>query len=502
MKSVNFFIRSLILAGIVLNNGLAQDFLFPGQEEVKALKPGQFKYNTVMFNWNGQDFETDFLIFAVPENRMNENSRLIHLPIIRIKSKAETPGDPVFTLAGGPGLPNITANPHLWMLDNRDLVIVGFRGVDGSVILDCYEVVEYLKNNPGNPLSKDYLNGMGLAYFKSYNRMTDSGIDINGYNVVEVLDDIEQTRQILGYEKINLFGISWGTRIGYLFGLRFPQSVNRAVLTGVNPPGHCYFDPATNDSLLSIWGELWKKDPVCLTKSRNILETIRNVMNNLPESWMGLPLIADQIRIGMFTSFYSIKSTAQVFDAFIAAEKGDYSGIAYLSYSFEMIKQAPMNWGEAAAKAWSVDFDFNRDYFNDSMPEGCLLGSPVSKFQWSILTPETWPMKMVAKEYRELRRSDMETLLISGELDISTPASNGKKLLRYLPNGHHTVLKNMGHLGDILGLQPNAYQHLVQHFLLTGQVDDSMFEYQPINFEPKETFQDMAKSFMNREKEK
>ena len=60
----------------------------------------------------------------------------------------------------------------------------------------------------------------------------------------------------------------------------------------------------------------------------------------------------------------------------------------------------------------------------------------------------------------------------------------------------------MGHLGDILGLQPNAYQHLVQHFLLTGQVDDAMFEYQPINFEPKETFQDMAKSFMNREKEK
>jgi pimeloyl-ACP methyl ester carboxylesterase len=501
MKSFNFFIKNLILAGIVLTNCLAQDFAFPHPEDVKTLKSGQFKYNTIMFNWNGQDIETDFLIFAVPENRNNKSTRLIHLPIIRIKSKAETPEDPIFTLAGGPGLPNIASNPQLWMLENHDLVMVGFRGVDGSVILDCFQVIEYIKNTPGNPLSKDYLNGFGQAYFKDYNRMTHSGIDINGYNVVEVLDDIDQARQILGYEKINLTGISWGTRIGYLFGLRYPQSVKRAVLTGVNPPGHCYLDPATSDSLLSVWGELWKEDPICLTKSKDILETIRNVMNNLPESWMGLSLNADQIRIGMFTNFYSINSAAQIFDAFIAAENGDYSGLAYLSFSFEMIKQAPMNWGEAAAKAWSVDFDINRDYYHDSMPAGCLLGSPVSKFQWSILTPELWPMKLVAKKYRKLRRSEVETLLISGNLDICTPASSGEKLLRYLPNGHHVVLKNMGHLGDILSLQANAYQYLVKNFLLTGQVDDSKFENQPINFEPKETFQDIAKSLINKNKD-
>jgi pimeloyl-ACP methyl ester carboxylesterase len=497
----NFFIKNLILAGILLANCHAQDFAFPSREDVKALKSGQFKCNTVTFNWNGQDFETDFLIFAVPENRNNKSSRLIHLPVIRIKSKPETPKEPIFALAGGPGLPNITSNPQLWMLKNHDLVMVGFRGVDGSVILDCFKVIEYIKNTPGNPLSKDYLNGFGQAYFKDYNRMTNSGIDINGYNVVEVLDDIDQARQILGYEKINLFGISWGTRIGYLFGLRYPQSVKRTVLTGVNPPGHCYFDPASNDSLISVWGELWEKDQICLTKSKDILKTVRNVMNNLPDSWMGLPLNADQIRIGMFTNFYSINSVAQVFDAFIAAENGDYSGIAYLSFSFEMIKQAPMNWGEAAAKAWSVDFDINRDYYNDSMPENCLLGSPVSKFQWSVLTPELWPMKLVAKKYRELRRSDVETLLISGNLDICTPASSGEKLLRYLPNGHHVVLKNMGHLGDILSLQPDAYQYLVMNFLLTGQVDDSKFENQPINFEPKVTFQDMAKSFINKNKD-
>ena len=56
MKSFNFFIKNLLLAGIVLTNCLAQDFAFPHHEDVKALKSGQFKYNTIMFNRNVYEY--------------------------------------------------------------------------------------------------------------------------------------------------------------------------------------------------------------------------------------------------------------------------------------------------------------------------------------------------------------------------------------------------------------------------------------------------------------
>lgn len=109
-------------------------------------------------------------------------------------------------------------------------------------------------------------------------------------------------------------------------------------------------------------------------------------------------------------------------------------------------------------------------------------------------------MKPVPREYRELRYSNVEALLISGNLDISTPATNGEKMLRYLPNGKHVILKEMGHLGDTCRLQQEAYEFLVLNYLSTGKVDDSKFHYQPISFKPETTFQDIAKSFVAQKK--
>lgn len=54
---------------------------------------------------------------------------------------------------------------------------------------------------------------------------------------------------------------------------------------------------------------------------------------------------------------------------------------------------------------------------------------------------------------------------------------------------------------DVKELKSGQFQHLVKRFLLTGQVDDSMLEYQSINFEPKQTYQDTAKSFINKIKD-
>jgi len=200
--------------------------------------------------------------------------------------------------------------------------------------------------------------------------------------------------------------------------------------------------------------------------------------------------------MAMFINLFHVGSTAQLFDAFVAAENGDHSGIAYLSYTFEMFKGNHINWGEGAVKAISADFDPSRDYFHDLMPTGCMLGSPMSQFMITPITKDNWPIKQIPPEYRELRHSPVETLLISGSLDISTPATNGEKMLRYLPNGKHVVLKEMGHLGDTCHLQREAYEFLISEFLLTGKVDDTKFHYQPINFTPETTFQDIARSFI------
>ncbi len=72
---------------------------------------------------------------TVPENWKDANSRLIALPVVKIPSQSATPTEPIFYLRGGPGFSNLAWNPPVWILENHDVIMVGYRGVDGSVVL-------------------------------------------------------------------------------------------------------------------------------------------------------------------------------------------------------------------------------------------------------------------------------------------------------------------------------------------------------------------------------
>ena len=101
---------------------------------------------------NDIEYEADCGILVVPENRTARISRLIGLPITRIRSTGTSPAEAIFFLPGGPGESNTGTSRLKWFIDSHDFVIVGYRGVDGSVRLDCPEVSAHIKNLPGDML--------------------------------------------------------------------------------------------------------------------------------------------------------------------------------------------------------------------------------------------------------------------------------------------------------------------------------------------------------------
>jgi hypothetical protein len=58
------------------------------------------------------------------------------------------------------------------------------------------------------------------------------------------------------------------------------------------------------------------------------------------------------------------------------------------------------------------------------------------------------------------------------------------------------VLAEMGHVADLVTRQPEAMLHLLHTFYMEGIVDDSRFVYEPMNFTPDKTYQEMAKAFV------
>ena len=86
------------------------------------------------------------------------------------------------------------------------------------------------------------------------------------------------------------------------------------------------------------------------------------------------------------------------------------------------------------------------------------------------------------EEYRQVQPSDVETLLVSGNIDADTPVQFARdELLPTLSNGQHVVLSEFGH-GEFLSLQPEASKHLLTSFYDTGVADDSLYEYNVVNF--------------------
>jgi len=62
----------------------------------------------------------------------------------------------------------------------------------------------------------------------------------------------------------------------------------------------------------------------------------------------------------------------------------------------------------------------------------------------------TWPARRIPEEYRQAQHCDVETLLVSGSNDFSTPAKNAtRELLPVLKRGHQVILAEMGHVGDL-----------------------------------------------------
>ena len=143
-------------------------------------------------------YAADCGTLVVPENRADPQSRLIALPVTRIRARSAHPGTPVFRLEGGPGLTNMTFSKASRIADNHDVVLVGYRGVDGSVRLDCPEVASALKHS-ADFLGEKSLRAYSDAFRSCANRLTADGVDLAGYALPQRVDDLEAARKALGY---------------------------------------------------------------------------------------------------------------------------------------------------------------------------------------------------------------------------------------------------------------------------------------------------------------
>jgi pimeloyl-ACP methyl ester carboxylesterase len=429
---------------------------------------------------SGRKFAADFRMLAVPENRRRPDSRLIQVPVVRVKANHPLASEPVFYLFGGPGASNSSVERHQlldWFYEDFDTVQVGYRGVDGTVALDCPELRGSLERE--NPLSNENLARAGEGLHGCFDRLSREGVDLAAYTILDVCDDIEAARKALGYGKINIWAHSWGTTVAYVYALRYPNSVNRMLLLGGSSPARvAVWEPGIVDKLLTHYARLWKNDPIARGRTPDLLKTIRAVLKELPRDWQGARIDRDRVRIGFFDMLANRDTAAQGFDAFVRAEKGDWSGLAAIANSVSDQE----NFGDTELKLATYVFDARRNYARDMDPPGSVLGSPDGKWVWGSFANSRWPLEVVPKRWRQ-GTTPVQALLLHGSVDFSSPLDyTRKELLPRFPNGRMVVLQELGH-NDIIVNQIEAFRRLMEAFFARGEVDATLFREVPMSFQ-------------------
>ncbi|HEX6354963.1 alpha/beta hydrolase [Actinophytocola sp.] len=467
-----------------------------GPDEVAVpdgARAGDLTLEPCEYTTENGDHAADCGTLVVPENRNDPGSRLIALPVVKIRAETDEPAEPIFHLEGGPGLSNLDFPTANRFLDGHDVVLVGYRGVDGSTVLDCPEVTAALRHST-DFLGEESFRAYTDAFRDCAKRLTAEGVDLDGYSLTQRVDDLEAARVALGYDRIDLLAESTGTRTAQIYSWRRPDSIHRSVMIGVNPPGHFLWDPATTDDLIRRYARLCAEDTDCRKRTDELAASMDRTAEHVPDSWGVLNIKPGNVRLAAFFGLVDSTSAAAMpapatLDSWLSAAEGDPSGLWFASLAADLIFPRSFVWGEYAAigtaDAWALP-----DVRQDS-----ILDDPGTAFVWAGgQFADAWPTSPDDAEYRTVRTSDVETLLIGGTLDFSAPARNAtNELLPFLPNGHQVILAELGHTTDFWATQPEAGDRLISTFLGSGQVDHSLYRTAKVDFTPSVTHPALAK---------
>ena len=401
--------------------------------------------------------------------RPNGPSLKLHVTVAPAFREASR-SDPLFVLAGGPGQAGSEVLPLLnaafrRVRATRDIVFIDQRGTGLSGKLDCESRPEH------ETMSDAELEAELRACIAK------SRAPFGAYTTAAAARDLEQVRRTLGYGKVNVWGGSYGTRLGQAYARAYPDSVRTLVLDGVAAPdqvipaggrdgsaaldklfAQCAANAACNKAYPNLRAEFdalvarteagvklsitdpRTAAPVSFTMTgQRFLGTVHNILYS-PADARRLPFLIHSAYQGRWEPFVARHNIAGDFG-------GDGSAAMLLHFAVVCAEDVPRMTPELVKD------------------DAALLTRPLAERIPALCKA----MNVPAVPYAEPTKIAAPALLLSGALDPVTPPRRAEAAAKYMTNARHLVVANAGHGVSQLGCAPR----LLREFLdkPTGQLD-------------------------------
>lgn len=422
----------------------------------------------------------------VPEHRAATGSRLIGVGFARIRAHTPTGAPPVFWLPGGPGLAVLDAfdagsaaargRLRSWLTfgATADLVVIEQRGYTLRG-----ERLEMMR--PARPLHRprtardDAQQAIALA---GQAVAEHPGKDLAGYTIQACADDVDDLRRALGYERIALFGGSFGSQWSLAVMRRHPAIVARAVLSGVEPLDHGYDMPSQLLAALRRIASDADRDPALqpYLPPGGVMAAADAVRARLARQPITVAVRDDAGRATNVTlgledfqgDLLGRASEPAQWPAFVLALfHGQYEG-----WARDVMQERQARPVKLIGPLIDTSLGVTPQRLRQLRADPALTWIGNGGFEPYLAAAGAWPTPDLGNEFRGMAPSATPVMLVHGDWDTSTPVENTLAQLPYFRNGRSLIVHRGGHDGAfyLLREQPDA-KAAIHRFLRTGSME-------------------------------
>lgn len=415
---------------------------------------------------DGQDIECGFLI--VPEQYAEPDGPTIRLAVAIIKSNGTNPAaEPLFFLQGGPGGSTIDTYLQYIALERldvlreaHDLVLFDQRGtLNSEPVLSCPEEWKLTEETLEQELSDDEERRLGLeAGLACRERLVSEGINLSAYDSVENAADVETLRVALGYDKINLYGVSYGTLLALHVMRNHPDGLRSVILDSV-VPAQTNFIPEVPRSEARAFNQLFDAcaaDADCNAAYPNLEQVFFELFQALnaqparvpmtdPESKRTYQVVfdGDMLESMLFQLLYATEIIPVLPAAIYQMRDGNFSFAAQIMplILFDQTISSGMYYSVICAE--DADYTVRDVHITDLRPE--IADTAVRDAQYILELCQSWDVELLDAQVDEPVRSDIPTLVLNGRFDPITPPAFGESAAETLSNSYVYTFGNTGH---------------------------------------------------------
>ena len=416
-----------------------------------------------------QNARCGFLV--VPENRSRPEGRTIRLGVAIVPAVSPQPApDPIVHLTGGPG--GIAFFEAPLVIDagfnrDRDLILMNQRGTFLSEpALTCDAIDRFNRLQVALPLDARSTRRRHVAATRKCRRqLVARGIDIAAYNTTENAADFADLRRALGYDRWNMFGVSYGTDLALTILRDHPEGLRSVILDSTVPPSVVAlsgFWPNARDGFQNIF-RACTAQARCRSSFPNLERTFTRLVRRLesdpvrttvpdPVSDQPTPVALDGGALAnwLVSTTLTTPPLKNIPSWIAELAAGDPQTIA-ASRLATVTPPGLTGYGlvyGVICREWAP-FDSEREVLaqgRDVLPRypRSVLSQP-PQFTYMFDDCRVWDVPAAPASFREPTVSEIPTLILSGSFDSITPLAWAYAAAETLPNSRIASIPGVGH---------------------------------------------------------